>query len=79
MEFTCAKCGEVYEKMDDEEWNDEKSDAEARDVFRTEDISDFVVVCDDCWVAMDRAVSMRVWAATMEALSNMEVEENVFS
>lgn len=46
--FTCANCGETYEKA----WSDEEAAAEAAELFPSLDITDpeeAPVVCDSCF------------------------------
>lgn len=44
--FTCASCGETFEKVR----SDEEAHAEAVEIFGEDELSDGIeVVCDDCW------------------------------
>jgi hypothetical protein len=44
-EFTCADCGETYNKA----WSDEEAHAEREENFPGLRQEDAVVVCDDCY------------------------------
>jgi hypothetical protein len=43
--YTCAACGETYEK----EWSDEEARDEAEAIWGAEELEDVVVICDDCF------------------------------
>lgn len=46
--FTCAACGETFEKA----ISDEKALAEKDALFPDVPIDECTMVCDDCWKAM---------------------------
>ena len=54
--YTCAKCGETFDLVEDETWSSEKAKAEYAERFPDELESDEprAVVCDDCYQIMMR-------------------------
>ncbi len=44
-DFTCARCGETFEKA----WTDEEAAAEAAGLFSPVELEDVAVICDDCF------------------------------
>lgn len=49
-QYTCAWCHETYELVSNEEWNDEKAHAEAKQYFGVDGTHhDMVRICDDCF------------------------------
>jgi len=55
-EYKCAACGETYEYVRDETWNDESATTEYRNTFGMEPNPKLdAVVCDDCYNAMLKA------------------------
>jgi hypothetical protein len=47
--FVCAICGEPFEPQDDNEWNEEKAQTEARENYGDIPEDQMAVACDDCY------------------------------
>ncbi len=50
--FTCARCGNTYEK----EWSDEEAAAEAAATWSPAELESQATVCDDCYQALMAAM-----------------------
>ena len=50
--YQCAACGGVYEKVQDDEWNDDLARAETVSTFGPVPETECEVVCDDCYRKM---------------------------
>lgn len=58
--FTCAVCGETFEKLR----TDEEAMAEAKEKFGDDLGDDLLVVCDDCFRKMTAVLPIEEWRAT---------------
>lgn len=47
--YTCANCGNTYDKRQDDDWSDEHAMREARETFSGAELETLAVVCDDCF------------------------------
>lgn len=49
-EYKCAYCGEIYAKVNDDNWSDDKAMQECADKFGPAfQQQDCDIVCDDCY------------------------------
>jgi hypothetical protein len=49
MTLLCEHCGEEFEPLDDEQWNDAKAAAELEQNFPGAPIEECAVICEDCY------------------------------
>lgn len=48
-EYKCDWCGEVFQLIRNEEWNEDKANKEYAEEFPGQSYNNRDVVCDDCW------------------------------
>ena len=48
-EYQCDFCGDIFEFVRDETWNNEKREEEYQEMFPNASKEDRDIVCDDCW------------------------------
>ena len=61
----CALCGETFDKSR----TDEEAQAEAEEVFGA-DLGEAVLVCDDCFEAMNTLLPITEWRRRIHAWEN---------
>ena len=49
MTLLCEHCGEEFEPLDDEQWNDAKAAAELEQNFPGARPEECAVICEDCY------------------------------
>lgn len=67
-EYKCTNCGEVYETG----WTDEEAIAEYVENFKTEDLSDAEVVCDDCYKKITKEYPIETYLKNNNTSKNNE-------